>query len=397
VREHVVDDLANMGFKLVSYTVQKIEDYDGYMEALGTTQTAIVQREADEGIARNENEARKKVALYISDADIETAKVEKESHVQMNKQQQIKIDSDKDLNLLRADFKQKLNKVCTASTTALLLHCCCTATALLLHCYCSATALLLYCTTVALVKDTLHHSPLLILHPPYTLQANEEASSIIRITRAEQEKIIIREQTEAKTEEALVMVKVSDAQMARVKTEAEGHSLAQLLRQQNEAKGVEAESTAAAAKIRAMGLAEASAIQSKGLAEASVLREKAVAFSEYGQAAVVQSIVDRLPEIVESIARPLGKTEKMVFISNGDPKKKAARAAAAKASGKMPTGELMFPRKEPTGAVKKPQFAKKPKQSTNMFGRKKLNKPMFARKPPKKEAGSQQQGAQSTV
>jgi flotillin len=321
VKEHVAPDLQGMGFTLVSYTVTKIEDFDGYMEALGTTQTAIVQREADEGRARNENEARKKVAIYHSDADIAEAKSEKESHVARNQQAQAKAESDKDLNIMKADFESQLNR------------------------------------------------------------ASEEAAAMTRITKAEQEKIIIRTKTQAKTEEALVMVKVSEAEIEKVKLEAEGKSQAQLLRQQNEAKGVEVEASATANQIRSIGVAEASAIESKGLAEAKVMREKAVAYSEYGQAAVVQSIVDRLPEIVESIAKPLSKTEKMIFISSANPQKKAAKAAAAKAKGDgkaFAARPVMFRRKE---SAPKPSFATKPKKSQPMFGRKQLPKPMFARSP----------------
>ena len=53
-----------MGFVLVSYTMTNIGDSNGYMAALGQTQTAQVKREAEEGTARNQAEARKKVAQY---------------------------------------------------------------------------------------------------------------------------------------------------------------------------------------------------------------------------------------------------------------------------------------------------------------------------------------------
>jgi flotillin len=255
VREHVTEDLNSMGFCLVSYTVTKIEDGQGYMKALGATQTAIVRREAEEGQARNESEARKKVALYKSDADIASAKAEKDSHVSKNEQAQAKAESDKELNMKKADFDRVTNK------------------------------------------------------------ANEEANAMSRITKAEQDKIVIREVTMQREEEARVLIQVAEAEMTKVKTEAEGRSMAELLRQQNEAKGVEVEANAQASRIRNLGLAEAEAIQKKGEAEAEVMRQKAEAFKQYGEAAVVQSIVDRLPEIVESIAKPLSKTDKMVFIS----------------------------------------------------------------------------------
>jgi hypothetical protein len=47
----------------VSYTVTKISDSHGYMEALGATQTALVMREAAEGRAKNEAESTKNTSL----------------------------------------------------------------------------------------------------------------------------------------------------------------------------------------------------------------------------------------------------------------------------------------------------------------------------------------------
>ena len=55
VKELVDPDLQNMGFELVSYTVTDIDDQEGYITALGATQTAAVKREAEEGRARNES------------------------------------------------------------------------------------------------------------------------------------------------------------------------------------------------------------------------------------------------------------------------------------------------------------------------------------------------------
>jgi hypothetical protein len=45
------------------------------------------------------------------------------------------------------------------------------------------------------------------------------------------------------------------------------------------------------------------------LHQAEVLRKRADAFKEFGQAALIQSIVDRLPEIATAMAAPLAKTE----------------------------------------------------------------------------------------
>ena len=70
VRTHMTPDLEGMGFELVSYVVASISDSDDYMYSLGQTQTAIVKREAQEGTAKNESEAAKKVSQYTAEAKV---------------------------------------------------------------------------------------------------------------------------------------------------------------------------------------------------------------------------------------------------------------------------------------------------------------------------------------
>merc|ERR1712146_643680 len=101
---------------------------------------------------------------------------------------------------------------------------------------------------------------------------------------------------------------------ARIQKEKEGESLALLIQEKNKAIRVTAE--ADASRISQIGDAEAGAVRAKGEAEADVLRKKAEAYKEYGEAAIVQSIVDQLPAIADSISQPLANTDKMVFISN---------------------------------------------------------------------------------
>ena len=81
---------------------------------------------------------------------------------------------------------------------------------------------------------------------------------------------------------------------------------------------------AEAESIRIKGAAEAEATRVKGQAlaeamkaEAEAMREKAEAYKQYGEAAIVQMIVEKLPDIAKNIADPLSQTEKMVIIDNG--------------------------------------------------------------------------------
>lgn len=47
------------------------------------------------------------------------------------------------------------------------------------------------------------------------------------------------------------------------------------------------------------------------------MQKKAEAYNEYGEAAIIQMLADKLPEVARSIAESLSRTEKMVIIDNG--------------------------------------------------------------------------------
>merc|ERR550514_2482535 len=70
VRGHVYEDLQRMGFVLVSYVVQKIDDDMGYMAALGAKQTAKVKGDAAKGEAEHQSDARKRVAEFNRDLNM---------------------------------------------------------------------------------------------------------------------------------------------------------------------------------------------------------------------------------------------------------------------------------------------------------------------------------------
>ena len=62
---------------------------------------------------------------------------------------------------------------------------------------------------------------------------------------------------------------------------------------------------------------EAEAIRMRGEAEAEAIRRKAEAMQLYGQAAMLEMVVDKLPEIAHSVSEPLSKTEKIILFGEG--------------------------------------------------------------------------------
>ena len=72
--------------------------------------------------------------------------------------------------------------------------------------------------------------------------------------------------------------------------------------------------------IKAKGEAEAEAIKAKGLAEAEAIDRKAEAMKKYGQAAIIEMLVNVLPEVAKNVAEPISAIDKVTVIggnSNG--------------------------------------------------------------------------------
>ena len=81
---------------------------------------------------------------------------------------------------------------------------------------------------------------------------------------------------------------------------------------------------AEAEKIQAQGLAEAKTIEARGLAEATAIQKKADAWREFNDAARLQTLLEKLPGIIEAtapalraVAEPLSNIDKVVMIDHG--------------------------------------------------------------------------------
>ena len=75
---------------------------------------------------------------------------------------------------------------------------------------------------------------------------------------------------------------------------------------------------------------EAEAIRMKGEAEADAMRLKAEAMQLYGQAAMMEMIADKLPDIARAVSEPLSKTDKIILFGEG-----GATAMAKDTAGTM--------------------------------------------------------------
>ena len=69
--------------------------------------------------------------------------------------------------------------------------------------------------------------------------------------------------------------------------------------------------------LKARGLAQADIIREQGFAEAQAMEKKAQAWQQYNQAAIIQQIIEALPQVAAAISAPLAKTDRIVIINSG--------------------------------------------------------------------------------
>merc|ERR1712167_11331 len=120
--------------------------------------------------------------------------------------------------------------------------------------------------------------------------------------------------------EAEVRLKVADQEVLRQQKEQDGESKAELMAETNKAESIRVMAKANAERIRMLGDAEAAAQEAKGAAEAAVLQKKADAWKQYGDAALVQMVVEKLPELAANMAAPLANTKTWcLFPTTGTP------------------------------------------------------------------------------
>ncbi|MFJ6697285.1 flotillin family protein [Streptomyces sp. NPDC091272] len=139
---------------------------------------------------------------------------------------------------------------------------------------------------------------------------------------SEQEKVAQRQAALTDRELDTKVRKPADAARYQAEQEAEARRISQVKEAEADAErsrltgeGERLRRAALAAAVRVEGESEAAAIAAKGAAEAEAMRKKADAFALYGDAAVIQMLVEALPQVVAKAAEPLSAIDKMTVIS----------------------------------------------------------------------------------
>lgn len=173
----------------------------------------------------------------------------------------------------------------------------------------------------------------------YEIQKQEQQKTIeaatvnAQIAKAEREAELRAKEVDVrqKTLDAEIRAQ-ADAERYRQQQEAEADLFrrqkdaeAKKYEQEQEALAMRAQAEAAkyakeqeAAGIKAVGEAEAAAIRAKAVAEAEGIDRKAEAMKKYGEAAVIEMVMNALPEIAKNVAEPLSKVDHITMYGEGN-------------------------------------------------------------------------------
>jgi flotillin len=270
-------DLKKMGVNIDILTIQQISDEMGYLDALGKKRTAEVKRDAIIGEAQAQRDAMIKSAL--ADQEGKTKRYEADIAIAQ---------SLRDKETKQAEFNATVQAKTAESAQAGPLA-----------------------TAVAKQRVT------------------EQETRIDQVRK--QQEVLVQEQEVARRQNELqaTVVKPAEAERQAAIARAEGEKQATIIRAEatqkeleyegaGEAAKIERIGRAEAAKVLAIGEAEAEVIKKKLLAEAEGLHKKAEAWKNFNEAAVINMVVEKMPELAHAFATQLAGIDKINIIEMGN-------------------------------------------------------------------------------
>jgi flotillin len=288
-------DLERMGIGVDVLTIQEISDDEGYLDALGKRRTAEVKRDAQIG----EAEATRDSKINASRAMQEGEKVKFESEANIALAQ-------RELEVKRAQFEAEVETERARADQAGPLS--------------SAKARQAVVAEEVRIERIRTEERIAVEEQEVKRKERELEATVIKPADAERSAAVLR--AEAAKQAAILeaegkkaaLIAIAEAEQERLRQEGMGRAAA-----------IEAEGKAEAAKIEATGVAQARAIEAQGLAEANAILKKAEAWKQFNEAARLQTILEKLPSIIEAsapvfnaVASPLGNIDKVVMIDQGN-------------------------------------------------------------------------------
>jgi flotillin len=259
------DDLSNMGLRIDSFVIKDIQDEEGYLDALGRKRIAEVKRDATIGEAEAERDAA--IASANARQEGETARFNAETKI---------AESEKSYSVQKATYDAEVNRKKAEAELA------------------------------------------------YTLQQNitnqQVRAEAVQVEVVEKQKQIEVQEQEVKRREReleATVRKPAEAKRYEIETLADAKKFQTLTEAEGQAEATRSVGKGEADAAKAKGLAQANVIREQGMAEAEAMLKKASAWQEYNEAAIIQQLIDRLPEVAAAISAPLSKTDKITIVSTG--------------------------------------------------------------------------------
>jgi len=298
-------DLEKMGIGLDALTIQEISDEEGYLDALGQRRTAEVQRDAEIGKAEALRDSKIKAALAMQEGE----KVGLASEADIAA-------STRETEVKRAQFQAEIRREQATSEQAGPLS--------------QAKARQEVVAEEVRIERIRTQEQIAVQEQEVLRREKELEATVVKKAEAERRAAVLlaQGQQEAAILEAegrkQALIATAEAESQKLQREGFGRASAIEAEGRAEAEKIRALGLAEAAKIEAQGLAHAKAVEAQGLAEATAIKEKASAWREFNDAARLQTILEKLPSIIEStapalkaISEPLGNIEKVVMIDHG--------------------------------------------------------------------------------
>lgn len=287
-------DLEKMGIGVDVLTIQEISDDEDYLNALGKRRTAEVKRDATIGEAEATRDAKIKSSEAMQQG--EKAKFQAEADIAQ---------AQRDFAIRQAQYQAEIEREKARAEQAGPLS--------------EATARQSVVAEEVKVEKTRTQEMIAVQEQEVLRKQKELEATVIKPAEADRQAAVVR--AEAAKQAAILeaegrrsaLIALAEAEQEKLRKEGAGRAAA-----------VEAEGKAEAAKIEAIGLAQAKAIEAQGVAEAAAILRKAEAWKEFNDAARLQTILEKLPAIIESsqgvfaaVAAPLGNIDKLVVLDQG--------------------------------------------------------------------------------
>jgi flotillin len=270
-------DLKKMGVNIDILTIQQISDEQGYLDALGKKRTAEVKRDAVIGEAQAQRDAMIKSA--VADQEGKTKRYEADVAIAQ---------SLRDKETKQAEFDAAVQAKRAESEQAGPLA--------------TATAKQRVTEQETRIDQVRKTQEVLVQEQEANRREKELQATVVKPAEAERQAAILRA-------EGLKQATIISAEAKQKQLEFEGTG---------EAAKIERIGRAEAAKVLAVGEAEAEVVKLKLLAEAEGLQRKAEAWKNFNEAAVINMVVEKMPDLAQAFATQLAGIDKINIIEMGN-------------------------------------------------------------------------------